>query len=387
MVKYYKYFLFIFGIFILMFIPNNVFAAEVEQSKTINSSIGKISLNVLDNQDMPLTESNTNMSVGGGNYYYIAGNTATRTSYFRRYFTNMTTNIVNGTSYHVRIVFLREPSIAFTPINNRCLNNKPSVQINGANASNVSSSITRESSSNVVNGVQLVYDRFDVYFTANQTSTSLSISLGELTSCSYMYWNTDLQSQDEHDIIGINGIYVWNNAVDGGTNEQDMIAQQKQTNSFLGSILQKISDFQTMVHNLLEDIKEKIDNFKNMVQQKFNDLLDFLTDTSLDSDTIEDFFDSITPYENSSVAYPITSLLSFLGGTHTICSPITLTTWNTSFQIPCGTTLFWSRSDVSNFRYIWCIIVGGGIVFSLGVKLFKVVQNAVNPKKDDLGGV
>ena len=396
MEKYLKYLFFLFFIFVFLATPK-VFAAEVEQAKTINSSIGKFSQNILDDADMPLDVSNSNMTVGGGNYYYLGGNTAQRTSYFRRYFTNLTTNIVNGTSYHVRIVFLREPSISFSPINNRCLDNKASVQINGTNASNVSGSITRESSSNVVNGVQLVYDRFDIYFTANVTSNNLSISLGELTSCSFMYWNSELASQDEHDIIGVNGIYVWNNAVNSGTNEQDMIAQQKQSNTFLGSIQQKISDFQTMVHNLLEDIKEKIDDFKNSfvqhitnfkysMEQRIDDLKNFFSGSSIDENDVNDFFDSLEFYDNDSLGGVITAPVNFIThlGTNS-CSPITLYAWDSPLTIPCGDTLFWSRTGY--VWSLWSIVFGGVIIYRLAYKLFKVVNDAVDPTKDDIGGL
>ena len=401
MVKYYKFFFLLFGIFILMIIPHNVYAEEIEQSKTINSSIGKFNNNYEDTLSLPLEVSNTSMTVGAGNYYYLACMQTSRTSFFRRYFINMTTQLVSGTSYHVRIVFFREFGINYSGSglsSNRALNNKVVAQNNGANVTNLTSSITRQSST-ASSPFNMSYDRFDIYFTANQNTTNLSISIGELTSTSYMYYSSLMCSSSSESLrMGVNGVYVWKNAVNSGTNEQDMIAQQQQSNSFLGTISQKITDFTIMVHNLFEDVKEKIDsfkqsfenridNFKNMVQQKFTDLIDFLTDTSLNSNTINNFFNSITPYENSSVAYPITSLLTFLGTPHSTCSPITLTTFNNSFQIPCGTTLFWNRAGVSDFRYIWCIIVGGGIVFSLGVKLFKIVQNAVNPKKDDLGGV
>lgn len=404
MEKSYKYLFFTLLLFALVLIPNNVFAEEVEQSKTINSSIGKFTT-YDDALSLPTDVTNTNMTVGGGNYYYLMNQTNTRTSFFRRYFINMTTTLVSGTSYHVRIVFFREFGIEYSPTllntgyNNRCLNNKITIQhgANGTTPQAVSTSITRQSSTST-DPFNRSFDRFDIYFTSTQNTTNLSISIGELTSCSYMYFsNTPASAVQENSRIGINGVYVFGNAVSSGTNEQDMISQQQQTNTFLGQINQKITDLTIMLHNLLQAVIDKIQefidsfvqhitNFKNMVQQKFNDLIDFLTDTSLDSDMIDDFFDSITPYENSSVAYPITKTLDFLGNATTVCRPVTLTVWSTSFQLPCGTTLFWNRVP-ADFRLVWGVILGGLIVYKLSVKLFKIVQNAVNPKKDDLGGV
>lgn len=400
MEKSYKYLFFTLLLFALVLIPNKVFAAEVEQSRTINSSIGKFEHNY-DSFDLSLSVNNTSMLVGSGNYYYLLDKQGVDPMryYFRRYFTNLTTSLTNNESYHVRIVFFRQEGIDFswygTNGANRCLNNKVSAQNNGVNVSQLTSSITRSSSTATLNGRNFIYDRFDIYFKANQTTNNLSISIGELTSCSYMYYNN--YPGTENKVMGVNGIYVWHGAADSGTNEQDMIAQQKKSNTFLGAISQKITDFTIMVHNLLQDIKDKIDDFKNAFVQHINnfktsmenrldDIKNFFSGSSIDETDVENFFNHLEFYDNNGLGQVVSAPFSFISSLGTdSCSPITLTAWNTSFELPCGTTLFWNRIGV--WYTFWSTIFGGFLIYKLSYRLVKVVNDAVDPQKDSIGGL
>lgn len=398
MAKYLKHLLLLFILIFIFFISNNVYAEETQQNFTVVSSIGKFSLNQYDNQSLPTTVSNTSMSIGIANTYYLPFRSGGRTSYFRRYWTNLTTSLVNGTSYHVRIVFFRELGINYTGLGltNRTINYDVTVLNGGVNASNVSSSITRNSTTSQT-PFNVAYDRVDIYFTANVTTSDLIISVGELTTSSYMYFNSTNNSIYENLRFGVNGIYVFSNPVNTGTNQQDMIAQQHQSNTFLGTIIERIKDFHNTVHSLLQNIKDKIDefrelviqailDFKNSMENKINDLKNFFSNSSIDENDVNDFFDSLEFYDDSSLGGVVSAPITFINGLGTdSCAPLTLTVWNSSFTLPCGTTLFWSR--IGNWYHFWSIIFGGVIIYRLSLKLFKVVNDCLDPQKDSVGGL
>lgn len=98
----------------------------------------------------------------------------------------------------------------------------------------------------------------------------------------------------------------------------------------------------------------------------------------------------------------ITSPIAMLSYAQNQCQPISFTIFGKSITLPCGDTLFWNRdfssqqsifssgvsgSGLNNtrntFRAIWNALFGGAIIFHLLLKLYEVIQKAIDPVSDE----
>ena len=112
-----------------------------------------------------------------------------------------------------------------------------------------------------------------------------------------------------------------------------------------------------------------------------------LTDSSIDDHSVGNFFDNIHLYDESTLSAVITAPLDFINSLDDVCTPIVLTYRGQSITLPCGNDIFWDRQDVSTFRATWNALFGGLIIYRLLRKLLEVVNNAMNPEVDELGGL
>lgn len=118
-----------------------------------------------------------------------------------------------------------------------------------------------------------------------------------------------------------------------------------------------------------------------------NNINNNITDSNVTADAQTGLFDDITLFEDNTLSGMMTAPLTYLRNIDGSCSPVSLTYRNKTISLPCGTTIFWSRPDVSTFRTFWNILFGGFIIYRLSFKLFKTINNALDPTKDDVGGV
>lgn len=164
---------------------------------------------------------------------------------------------------------------------------------------------------------------------------------------------------------------------------------------------QTISDNQKEQTDLLGQIKDTINNTYNTINTTITNILGgigstitniftWLTDTTIDTSRLNALINRL---QDSSP--PIFSILTSLKNyvqsfnPNTTCQPVTIPLNtrlnNHNITLPCGTTLFWNRQDVSTFKTWWNLFVGGLLIYSVGLKLIKVIDGAFDPQKDEVG--
>lgn len=79
--------------------------------------------------------------------------------------------------------------------------------------------------------------------------------------------------------------------------------------------------------------------------------------------------------------------LRVLDASKTVCTPLSFNIFGQTVSLPCGTTIFWDRPDVQNFRTFWNVLFGGAIVFRFSVKLINLIYKSLDPDHAGLGGV
>lgn len=67
------------------------------------------------------------------------------------------------------------------------------------------------------------------------------------------------------------------------------------------------------------------------------------------------------------------------------CTPLPITLFGQTINLPCGTTLFWGREDVMEFRDTWNLLIGGPIVISLIIWFFRILTAVVDPTASAVG--
>lgn len=150
--------------------------------------------------------------------------------------------------------------------------------------------------------------------------------------------------------------------------------------------VQNSVDFSPIINNDNQNTQNIINNINNN-NQKLEDINNTLTDDNITANADADFFDNINLFEDNTLSGIITAPLTYLRSIDGTCSPITLTYKSSNITLPCGDTIFWGRNDVSSFRTFWNILFGGYIIYRLCFKLFKTINDALDPTKDDIGGV
>lgn len=158
--------------------------------------------------------------------------------------------------------------------------------------------------------------------------------------------------------------------------------QQKQTN-----LLSQIKDTINNTYNL---INTNISNLLSQISSGIQTLISFFISTELNTSRLNALINRL---QDSSP--PIFSILTSLKNyvqsfnPNTTCQPVTIPLNtrlnNHNITLPCGTTLFWNRQDVSTFKTWWNLFVGGLLIYSVGLKLIKVIDGAFDPQKDEVG--
>lgn len=193
-----------------------------------------------------------------------------------------------------------------------------------------------------------------ITYDSTSTHTGLTLSLGSIYDVNqYIFWNYNSQYDQ--------GIRLDTATITDITPTMDIAP---------------IVNAQEQTTQAVNDNTNAINNVNNT-----------LTDDNITADADADFFDNINLYEDNTLSGIITAPLTFLRSIDGTCQPVSLTYKGQVITLPCGDTIFWGRSDVSSFRTFWNILFGGYIIYRLCFKLFKTINDAIDPTKDNIGGV
>lgn len=157
--------------------------------------------------------------------------------------------------------------------------------------------------------------------------------------------------------------------------------------------LSPIVNQQITTNNKIDQTNQKLDSTNEKLDstnEKLTDINDTLSNGDVDNDVADGFFDSLSFNENDTLQGVLTAPFRFINKLTEMdsCQPVRLTYRSAVIDIPCGTTLFWNREDIQNpFRRTWNLLFGGLLIYRLLLKLFKVVNDVLDPRKDNLEGV
>ena len=129
------------------------------------------------------------------------------------------------------------------------------------------------------------------------------------------------------------------------------------------------------INQNIDSMKEKQDE----TNQKLDEVNNTMKDDNVDTGQAGGFFDSFDNKDHGGISGVITAPLSAINKINQPCSAININLWDKDITLPCGDTLFWNKENVSTFRGVWNLLVGGPIIYLLMVKLFQVIQNLKNP--------
>lgn len=138
-----------------------------------------------------------------------------------------------------------------------------------------------------------------------------------------------------------------------------------------------------------EYIKGQINNFYDMqqneaneTQEKLDDINDTMKNDDVDTEGAGSFFSDFSTVNHGGISGVITAPLSAISKVTDTCKPFSFKIKEQVVELPCGDTLFWNKEGFAPLKIIWNIILGGGIIYALVCKLFKVIQNLKNPDDD-----
>ena len=160
------------------------------------------------------------------------------------------------------------------------------------------------------------------------------------------------------------------------------ITCETSNNEIIGSIGTATNEIMNNIGNSKNEINANIEGVKENQQQtneKLDGINDSLKDDSVDTDSAGSFFDSFTDTDHGGLSGVITAPLKFIKKLTGTCSPLKIDVLGADVELPCGDTLFWNKPEVSSFRIVWNILIGGAMLYLLTSKLFKVIEGLKNP--------
>lgn len=134
----------------------------------------------------------------------------------------------------------------------------------------------------------------------------------------------------------------------------------------------------TQIENEIKDNTDAI----NEQTEATKDQTNTIKDSNVNTDSSNSFFGGFNTEDNGGLSAVVTAPLSFIQKATQTCSPLTLRMFDKDIEIPCGDTLFWGRPEVSEFRTLWNVLVGGAALFLVLRKVFKTVENIKDPQND-----
>ena len=162
----------------------------------------------------------------------------------------------------------------------------------------------------------------------------------------------------------------------------------------MSTISSKLSDIKDSIEDIASDVVSGLSGFISTVSTGISNIVSFLTNNVLGLNQIgtilDNFLDDIEDIPIVTTIHDFLSLpvnfLSSLNDSSNNCSTLSFTIKNTLVTIPSG-CIFWNLQGVATFKSFWNILFGGFLIYKLGFRLMKTLHNALDPQKDDLGGV
>lgn len=374
--------------------------------------------NITNGFDIPTSWSSSTMSLGSSTLT-IPNGSRTNSWYLRSDWYSFNMNFVNGHSYKVSTVYQIQPY---------SLNGSYDMRLVGANLrytsignyiANYDGRADIDSVSQTINYTDLTYNGCNgnyctwtntFAFTANRNASSIVLTHGGTNinqQNKFMFNYNGNGSSNVPEQLKISTLWVSIDDLGGGTDLGPMVSQQQQSNSFLQKIKDKLFEFKESFDNkvdtlnstaqsILQNMGQSISGFVENIKEKVSDLFDFFTNNVLGlneiDDTLQDWVDS---FDNNIVMQdihdflmsPINLLNNLKNPTPGArCQNLDIIVFSKNISIPSG-CFFWQRQDVQSFRNFWNWLFGGYLIFRLGFKYFKILHNAFDPTKDDLGGL
>lgn len=147
-----------------------------------------------------------------------------------------------------------------------------------------------------------------------------------------------------------------------------------------------IADFKSIVNSKFNElIKQEEENSKKQLEatkentDAINNVNDSINNSEVDTSNAEGFFSNFSDTDHGGIRGVINAPLKFLKHMTDTCKPLEFEIYDTKITLPCGDTLFWNKAEVQEFRATWNCIFGGAILYSLVLKLFKVIEGLKNP--------
>lgn len=237
----------------------------------------------------------------------------------------------------------------------------------------------------ITHGANNLVSNYGHYLFVNNTAYSQTV--GE-TSYLGIAWTSVEEFSQTPDVTGIE------------RQQQKTNQELQKNNSFLKEIRDKLNQFKNSfdekMDNLISKVQNIIQNMSSGVSGIVSNILSFISNNVLGlddiDDTIQDFVESFD--ENEAMQDIHDFLYSPVSLFNTLASPaqgarcqnISTTMFNKTIVIPSG-CFFWDRQDVQTFRTFWNWLFGGFLIFKFGLEYFKIIHNALDPTKDDLGGL
>lgn len=172
-------------------------------------------------------------------------------------------------------------------------------------------------------------------------------------------------------------LVTWNGITPGNTHtygiSSKLVPHNAKSDRFAFKML-NFAVFNSSEYNQLKEqdkTNEKLDNIDNTMK-----------DDDIDTSGANSFFDDFDNKDHGGLSSIITSPLKAYSKITAKCTPISLNVLDKEVMLPCGDTLFWDKSNVSAFRIIWNILLGGPILYALLVKLYKTIEGLKNPDDD-----
>lgn len=153
--------------------------------------------------------------------------------------------------------------------------------------------------------------------------------------------------------------------------------------SKVGDIVKGITNLPGLIWNSIKGgfdaITGAITNMVNSIKGFFDNLIGKITSDEVDDSKSNSFFDSFNNTDHGGISGVITSPLKAINKINVACTSISFNIFDHNIELPCGDTLFWNKTEVSTFKNVWNILLGGPIIYLLMLKLFHTIQGLKNP--------
>ena len=185
----------------------------------------------------------------------------------------------------------------------------------------------------------------------------------------YLQDKITISSKNYNSNFIVYGAYLTDELVSGSSDYSEINSQINALNSNINNTNSKLDD----VNSKLNDTNSKLDD----TNKNIKDTNDTLTDDSTDDKS--SFFNNFQTSDYGLTSF-VTAPVNFIKSLTTNCEPISLSVLSKNITLPCGDAVFWSRDDVAEFRTFWNFLFVGSILFVLGLRMYKTLESALNPR-------